>query len=225
MIYIYLRTNTVNGKQYVGQTSNYRKRNNHWNSLKMPYANELLTTDRGKYGLDKWESKVLAECDDSEGDYWEQYYIKELDTKYPNGYNMSDGGKGTPNIFVSEETRKKLSDSLKGRSSWLKGKHHSEEARKKMSEAHKGKHNSVNTEIKKGEHRSPKTEFKKGDISLRRKIVYQYTIDGEFVKKWDSATEAAKSGFLRNCVTQCCLGTKKTHKGFIWSYTKKEDIN
>lgn len=114
MITIYLRTNTVNGMQYVGQTNNIEQRNRQWKCLKWKYSNQLLTEDREKYGLDKWESKVLKECDDSEGDYWETHYIQELNTTYPNGYNMSE-----------------CSTNL--------GLKHTEEAKNKMSEAHKGK--------------------------------------------------------------------------------------
>lgn len=38
----------------------------------------------------------------------------------------------------SAESRKKMSEALKGKQSSFKGKHHNEESRKKMSEAHKG---------------------------------------------------------------------------------------
>lgn len=51
--------------------------------------------------------------------------------------------------------------------------------------------------------------------------VYQYTLDGVFVKRWDSATDAAN--FLHVSVTaicNCCKGKcrLKTIKGFIWKY-------
>ena len=36
---------------------------------------------------------------------------------------------------ISEEHRRKISESLKGKSTWNKGKHHSEETRRKISEA------------------------------------------------------------------------------------------
>ena len=39
---------------------------------------------------------------------------------------------------MSEDTRRKLSEINKGRTSPMKGKHHTEEARKKLSESHKG---------------------------------------------------------------------------------------
>lgn len=48
---------------------------------------------------------------------------------------------------VSEETRKKISEALKGKRLGKKGKPCSEETKKKMSEAHKGKHWFNNGEI------------------------------------------------------------------------------
>lgn len=41
---------------------------------------------------------------------------------------------------VSEETKKKISESLKGKPSWNKGKRHTEETRKKIGAASIGKH-------------------------------------------------------------------------------------
>ena len=41
--------------------------------------------------------------------------------------------------IVSEQTRKKMSEILKGRQSWIKGKHHTEETKRKISLANGGK--------------------------------------------------------------------------------------
>ena len=65
----------------------------------------------------------------------------------------------------SEESRKKMSESKKGKPSWIKGKHHSEESRKKMSESKNGKHHSEETRKKisdahKGKHHSEDTRKK-----------------------------------------------------------------
>lgn len=210
MITIYLRTNTVNGKQYVGQTRDIKQRDIAWNCLKNRYANRYIDEDREKYGLDKWESKVLVECDDSEGDCWEQYYIKELNTKVPNGYNIADGGSGILGVKFSEETKRKLSEIKKGKYDGEKnpfyGEHHSEESRKKMSEAHKGK-------------QQPKEIIEK-----KSKKVYQHTVTREFVREWESTAECGRNGFYKELISACCRGKQKTHKGFMWSYIKKEDI-
>ena len=265
---IYLRTNTVNGKQYVGQTNDMKKRDYYWVSLKCRYSNWLIQQDREKYGLDKWETKVLKECDDSESDYWEEYYIKEYNTKYPNGYNMSDGGKGVPNVFVSEETKDKISkakkgkhlsketvEKMKGRIPWIKGKYHTEESKQKMSKAlhrfyenggvppMKGKCHTEESKQKMsvshkqnpstywmGKHRSEETKKKlaesnKGHLPPNIKKVYQYTLEGEFVREWESTCEASRNGFNQALISACCRGKRNKHKGFKWSYTKKEDTN
>ena len=160
---VYLRTNLVNGKQYVGQTSRFANRNSKWKKLNELYSSKILYEDRIKYGLENFKCDILAVCDSQE-DAWEleKKYIKEYNTKYPNGYNMSDGGAGVPNVFVSEETRKKLSETLSG----LK---RNDETKQKISNGLKN---------------NPKISQK----------VYQYTLEGELVKVWDSTKECGRNG-------------------------------
>lgn len=41
---------------------------------------------------------------------------------------------------------------------------------------------------------------------------------GNIVHTFKSATEAGRSSFSRRCISLCCLGYKKTHKGLYWSF-------
>ena len=50
------------------------------------------------------------------------------------------------------------------------------------------------------------------------KPVIQYTLDGQFVKEWESINEADRNGYNHGHIAACCLGKRKTHKGFIWEY-------
>lgn len=50
------------------------------------------------------------------------------------------------------------------------------------------------------------------------KKVYQYDLEGNLIKEWVSVSEAERNGFT--CVSKCCRGKIKTHKGYIWSYKK-----
>ena len=51
------------------------------------------------------------------------------------------------------------------------------------------------------------------------KTVYQCTIEGELVGIYPSTTEAARdTGFKQSNISACCLGKRKTYKGFKWSY-------
>ena len=91
---IYIWTNLVNGKQYVGQTNDIKNRKRQFKCTKKYYANDYLDNDRKLYDYSNWELSVLKECDDSEADEWERYYINEFNTKHPSGYNITDGGIG-----------------------------------------------------------------------------------------------------------------------------------
>ena len=50
------------------------------------------------------------------------------------------------------------------------------------------------------------------------KHIIQLTLDGEFVREWESAKEAGRNGFDSSHVTKCCRGKLKTHKGFRFMY-------
>ncbi len=53
---------------------------------------------------------------------------------------------------------------------------------------------------------------------LQSKLLYQYTLDGELVKIWNSTNECGRNGFNQGHIVECCNGKRKTHKGYKWSY-------
>lgn len=148
MGFIYLRTNKVNGKKYVGKATDLKTRQSDWNNLNKPYAGPAINAAREKYGIEVFGFEILKECNDNELDYWEKYYIKELNTKPPYGYNLTDGGEGGNTYICKNEKemnkiKQKIGESNKGKNKgktpWNKGRKHSEETKKKISEALKGK--------------------------------------------------------------------------------------
>ena len=116
---IYLRTNLLNGKQYVGQTIDFRARERTWNCLKAKYANQYLCADREKYGVDNFKCEIIAEVETRE-DAWEleKHYIEELNTVYPNGYNRAYGGKTNIGGNKGYHNGKEFE---KGHKTWNKG--------------------------------------------------------------------------------------------------------
>lgn len=50
------------------------------------------------------------------------------------------------------------------------------------------------------------------------KPVLQITLDGEFIREWPSTAECGRNGFNHQLVSACCLGKRKSHKGFKWCY-------
>lgn len=218
MFTIYLRRNSINGKCYVGQTSDFRQREYDWKCLKYRYANKHINNDRAEFGLENFTVEVLAECETRQ-EAWEleQYYIKQYNSIYPNGYNLSTGGAGSSGVQVSYETKLKISEALKGiqlsdetkqkmsennARFWL-GRHHSDETKAKISEAMKGI--------------IPKC--------TPPKQVYQYTKDKVLVTIWPSTMECGRNGYSQSAVSQCCNNCylregNNIFKDYIWSYEK-----
>lgn len=52
----------------------------------------------------------------------------------------------------------------------------------------------------------------------KSKKVLQFTLDGEFVREWESTQECGRNGFNQGHVAECCRGERKTHKGFRFMY-------
>lgn len=210
---IYLRTNLVNGMQYVGQTVNFKNREKNWNNLNQRYStnDSLIDRARKKYGIGNFDVEILKECNDNELDYWETYYINIYNTKKPYGYNLTSGGNGLKGYVASEETRKKQSEN--NSRYWL-GKKRSNEVKEALRIAHTGSKG-----YWLGKKRSKETIEKIKKTRVRKRVL-QFTLDGQLVKIWDSITEASKNGFNYAQIVGCCNGKYgfKTHKGYIWKF-------
>jgi len=117
---IYLITNTINGKKYVGQhcgTSDSRWKQHLAAALKLEDPKPLYAAIR-KYGVENFKYEVLEvlgkDADEKLLDDREKHFIKEYNTFIGNGrgYNLTLGGDGTIGAFCRDQTKQKLSDSL-----------------------------------------------------------------------------------------------------------------
>ena len=95
---IYVITNTVNGKQYVGQTSiGYKKRfNRHCRSYKYG-VRTLICCAIEEFGKENFTVDLIREVPDKDADFWEMFYIHCYKTHISKGgYNITYGGKSNP---------------------------------------------------------------------------------------------------------------------------------
>lgn len=160
--YIYRITNLINGKVYIGQTNNLRRR---WNEHKsFRNGTTIIAKAINKHGSDNFSFKCIEICDSlTESNLQEAWQIMINNSLVPIGYNVELGGSVNKHTqetldkiaasnrgkIRSLETKKKLSDSHKGHkpsketldklSKIRKGRIVSEETKKKMSQAKLGK--------------------------------------------------------------------------------------
>jgi group I intron endonuclease len=125
---IYIATNNITQKRYVGQTINFQKRisEHKRNKVKAYFGNSI-----NKYGIDAF-SFFKIEYERSTLGEWECYWIDKLNTIYPFGYNLRGGG-AAPNL--SEATKEKISLSTSGEKNHNYGTHLTEDHKKKIGEA------------------------------------------------------------------------------------------
>jgi Glyceraldehyde-3-phosphate dehydrogenase/erythrose-4-phosphate dehydrogenase len=62
-------------------------------------------------------------------------------------------------------------------------------------------------------------------ISVRSKVVYQYSLDGRFIKEYPSTMEVYRQlGYHQSNISQCCNGNYKQAFGYIWCYKHEEPV-
>lgn len=234
---IYCHTNKINGKKYVGMTS--QSLENRWRKGKGYKHCEAIEQAFIEYGWDNFDHEVLAEgLLYEEACEAEKRFIKELGCRFPEGYNIDGGGRKNRDIATrtkdkirqyhlgktnSPAARAKISAANKGKivsektrellSKKLTGKVRTDEQRANMSAAKK-KLLSENKQVYEGQ-----AERLRGYAKKLRRPVLQFTKDGKFVTKHDSVSEAAESvnGKVPNIV-KCCSGVKKSMYGYVWKY-------
>lgn len=110
MYYIYKIQSLIDGKCYIGQTNNFKRRKSrHLSSLKNnKHDNPYLQKAYLKYGEKNFTFEIVeeADCSKEEIDLLEIKYIKKYDS-YLNGYNCNEGG-SQHNGFVSKFSKEDI---------------------------------------------------------------------------------------------------------------------
>ena len=177
----------------VGTGRNYERaktrfgRNNIWNKIVNKTDYEV------EIMLDELDREFALE---KEKEFIELY--GRIDLATGTLANLTEGGDGC--IGFSDAVKKKMSEAQKGNQKWKLRK--SNEHIRKVGFANKGKKRSE--------------EFKKQLSERGKKPVAQYTLDGQFVREYDSMLATEEYGFNKSRVGEVCGGKRKFHKGYIF---------
>jgi hypothetical protein len=166
--------------------------------------------------------------------FWEIHYISYFKSIGCRLSNLTKGGDNPPN----NKGRKRTQEEILKISNAQKGIKKSDESRKKMSEAKKGKpilhlnNGKPRTEehkknlslslkgrvsINKGKKFSKEFREKLSQSSTCKKKIKQITINGEFIRTWDSISDAKKELKILH-ISECCLHKIKSAGGYKWEY-------
>lgn len=193
MNYVVYKHTCPNGRAYIGITKQNLERR--WRSGTHYDYNRRFFLEIVKYGWDNFKHEVLERGLSYEAaKQKETEYIEKFKTADERfGYNqtLGVGGKG---FRMSLEAREKIRKANTGRK-------HTPEEIEKMRQIQKGRW--------------------LGGKSPSAKKVYQYDLEGNFIKEWDSQSDAAR--FYHCCqtkISECTRGKKKQIKGFVWRSEK-----
>ena len=210
MGYIYCITNLINEKKYVGKTTysvTKRFQEHCRDSRKERCEKRPLYDAMNKYGIENFVVEELIECPNDELSSYEIMYIDKLGT-YHNGYNATKGGDGS--ILFDYD---KIIETYK-----LGGT---------MTDCAAKIHCSVDTVKKVLTINNIPIRHVRCGCCIEPKKVKQYSLDGTFIKEWDSITQAAhwladnkyaktyNSG-VNSKIGLCMRGKQKTAYKFIW---------
>jgi group I intron endonuclease len=235
MGYIYLITNKVNDKKYVGQTickdintrwKQYKKLDKH--SIGRSLYNALI-----KYHLDNFKFQIVCICFDEDCNKLEKEYIKKFDTLSPNGYNLMEGGdnskhhpetieliraslKGRITCPKTPEINLKKSISMRGDKNHNFGKKMSEDQKNKIRDKLKGNRKNYIVSKKQLE------GLAKGRINNpNKKRIGKFDNEDKILEEFNSISEASKqTNISRQTISKVCnnIMPYKTAGGFIWKF-------
>lgn len=110
---IYIITNTINGKFYIGSSSDIQQRfyNHKSKLLNKTHINLHLQNSVNKYGFENFKFQVLANCPFENLDSLEQWYVDNLKPHY----NIRKFVESNRGIVLKEEHKEKISNSMIGK--------------------------------------------------------------------------------------------------------------
>lgn len=223
---VYCHTNRINGKKYIGITSQRPERR--WSNGRGYVNNEYFYRSIQKYGWHNFQHEILyTDLSKEEAESIEINLISEYGCTDPQkGYNIEQGGNGTEKFTdeikskiskaltghaVSDSTKRKISESKRGKESPKKGKKLSAEQIEKNQKSHIGQ-----------------MAWNKGKVcgkEERSKFGGKPVKCVELNRVYASAHEAAEELNLDfSSICKCRKGKAKTTGGYHWVAVEAKEV-
>ena len=202
---IYMATNKINGKRYVGQTTQTLYARKHQHICRGKVSGNAFDCALNKYGPSAFRWDILHDgiLDQAELDRLEVEEIARHNSMAPYGYNLRRGGEGGAFSSVARERIRKLRNTP--------------EYKKGMSEASK-KTFTASKQAK------MMASLSRPDVELRRRIAViaahsKRVLCLDTMVEYGSAIEAGRlSGVNVEAIRKCAQGRRHTAGGKRWRY-------
>lgn len=207
MAFIYKITNDVNGKVYIGKTTESvekRWREHIHDSKRKRCENRPLYRAMNKYSIEHFSIETIEQCTDENASEREKYWIGYY-RSFRYGYNATCGGDGK--IYVNRALIALL---------WL--------ANKTIKFIHKftGYDKCTIRKILNSMGVS-KMEIVKRARKITQKPVDVFSLDGNYIRTFNSFAEASccfkNKDSMRKQISDVCRGKRKTAGGYKWHYS------
>lgn len=203
MGYIYLIINNINGRRYVGKTTQ---------SIEKRWQEHILDSKREKcetrplyrairkYGVENFSIEEIEECNVNVLSEREQYWIQHYNT-YEDGYNATLGGDGKILLDYNEIIRTYLT------------MHNATEVARML--------NCSKDSVYKILKLNDIPIISSAEIIKERnsKRIVQYDKSGNFIKEYSSSKEAERAmGNTQRHIVDVANGRRKSAYGYIWRW-------
>lgn len=231
---IYIFTNIKNGKRYIGETLNLKRRMEEY-LFSGKRQKRIINNAIIKYGIDNFVFEYYYFPNFQKDDLLvlEKNMIEIYNSITPYGYNLCSYGTNCVGIKFSDRTKEKMRsakskkvykyDALTGKyiNSYISVDSAALDVKgvaPNISQASNGSRKTAHGFLWSYERKESLTPVKDIGITLS-KIIEQYTIDGIFIKTFSSLREASSSvNGNHNNICNACNGKTKTAYGYCWKY-------
>lgn len=245
---IYCIRNSINGVKYIGQSTDIynRWKDHRWALNNDVHHNTYIQNAWNKYGEENFDFLIVEECDESQLNENEIFWVAVFDT-FNNGYNLTAGGDGCNGKQWTDDERASISRAVLqidllgnivnewiniGEAAVCTGINDRQiwnVAKKQMGVDRYGK-----------PRRTAKTaggyiwcykdeydSFQLEDYVDKRKItpVRQYDFNWNLVKTWQSSESTKTGGYCPTVVLNACKGVWKEAYGYIWTFDNIDNLD